>query len=183
MMMQLDRNIQEVLVSEEQLKKRIAEMAADITRDYAGKAPLMVGILRGSVLFMADLVRQIDLPISMDFMVVSSYGAGTVSSGLVNIKKDLEEDIRGRDVIIVEDILDTGNTLVKLTAELLRREPASLKLCVMLDKPSRRTTPIKADYVGFSIPDAYVVGFGLDYDQVYRQLPYVGVLKPEIYEK
>ena len=180
--MKLDENIQEVLVSEKQLKKRIKEMAEEITRDYAGKAPLMVGILRGSVIFMADLVRQIDLPITMDFMVVSSYGAGTVSSGLVNIKKDLEEDIRGRDVIIVEDILDTGNTLVKLTAELLRREPASLKLCVMLDKPSRRTTPIKADYVGFSIPDAYVVGFGLDFDQDYRQLPYVGVLKPEIYE-
>ncbi len=180
--MKLDENIQEVLVSEKQLKKRIKEMAEEITRDYAGKAPLMVGILRGSVIFMADLVRQIDLPITMDFMVVSSYGAGTVSSGLVNIKKDLEEDIKGRDVIIVEDILDTGNTLVKLTAELLRREPASLKLCVMLDKPSRRTTPIKADYVGFSIPDAYVVGFGLDFDQGYRQLPYVGVLKPEIYE-
>ena len=180
--MKLDESIQEILVSEKQLKKRIREMAEEITRDYAGKAPLMVGILRGSVIFMADLVRQIDLPISMDFMVVSSYGAGTVSSGLVNIRKDLEEDIRGRDVIIVEDILDTGNTLVKLTAELLRREPASLKLCVMLDKPSRRTTPIKADYVGFSIPDAYVVGFGLDFDQCYRQLPYVGVLKPEIYE-
>ena len=180
--MKLDENIQEVLVSEKQLKKRIKEMAEEITRDYAEKAPLMIGILRGSVIFMADLVRQIDLPITMDFMVVSSYGAGTVSSGLVNIKKDLEEDIKGRDVIIVEDILDTGNTLVKLTAELLRREPASLKLCVMLDKPSRRTTPIKADYVGFSIPDAYVVGFGLDFDQGYRQLPYVGVLKPEIYE-
>ena len=180
--MKLDENIQEVLVSEKQLKKRIKEMAEEITRDYAGKAPLMVGILRGSYIFMADLVRHIDLPISMDFMVVSSYGAGTVSSGLVNIKKDLEEDIKGRDVIIVEDILDTGNTLVKLTAELLKRRPASLKLCVMLDKPSRRTTPIKADYVGFSIPDAYVVGFGLDFDQGYRQLPYVGVLKPEIYE-
>ena len=180
--MKLDENIQEVLVSEKQLKKRIKEMAEEITRDYAGKAPLMISILRGSVIFMADLVRQIDLPITMDFMVVSSYGAGTVSSGLVNIKKDLEEDIEGKDVIIVEDILDTGNTLVKLTAELLRREPASLKLCVMLDKPSRRTTPIKADYVGFSIPDAYVVGFGLDFDQGYRQLPYVGVLKPEIYE-
>ena len=180
--MKLDQDIQSVLVTREQLTQRVSELAAQITRDYAGKAPLMVGILRGSVIFMADLVRQIDLPITMDFMVVSSYGAGTVSSGLVNIKKDLEEDIRGRDVIIVEDILDTGNTLVKLTAELLRREPASLKLCVMLDKPSRRTTPIKADYVGFSIPDAYVVGFGLDFDQYYRQLPYVGVLNPEIYE-
>ena len=179
--MKLDQDIQEVLISQEQLQERIREMAADINRDYAGKAPLLIGILRGSYIFMADLVRQIDLPITMDFMVVSSYGAGTMSSGLVNIKKDLEENIEGKDVIIVEDILDTGNTLVKLTAELLRRRPASLKLCVMLDKPDRRTTPIKADYVGFSIPDAYVVGCGLDFDQQYRQLPYVGVLKPSVY--
>lgn len=179
--MKLDQDIQEVLVSQEALAARIREMAQEITRDYAGKSPLMVGILRGCYIFMADLVRQIDLPISMDFMVVSSYGAGTTSSGLVNIKKDLEESIEGKDVIIVEDILDTGNTLVKLTAELLKRRPASLKLCVMLDKPDRRTTPIKADYVGFSIPDAFVVGWGLDYDQQYRQLPYVGILKPGVY--
>ena len=179
--MKLDQDIQEVLISQEQLQVRIKEMAEEINRDYAGKSPLLIGILRGSYIFMADLVRQIDLPITMDFMVVSSYGAGTMSSGLVNIKKDLEEKIEGKDVIIVEDILDTGNTLVKLTAELLRCNPASLKLCVMLDKPDRRTTPIKADYVGFSIPDAYVVGCGLDFDQQYRQLPYVGILKPSVY--
>ena len=180
--MKLDQDIQEILISQEDLEQRIEEMAAEITRDYAGKAPLMVGILRGSYIFMADLVRHIALPVAMDFMVVSSDGAGTVSSGLVNIKKDLEEDIEGKDVIIVEDILDTRNTLVKLTPELLKRRPASLKLCVMLDKPDRRTTPIKADYTGFSIPDAYEVGCGLDYDQGYRQLPYVGVLKPSVYE-
>lgn len=179
--MKLDQDIQEILISQEQLQERIKEMAGEINRDYAGRSPLLIGILRGSYIFMADLVRQIDLPITMDFMVVSSYGAGTVTSGLVNIKKDLEENIEGKDVIIVEDILDTGNTLVKLTAELLRRNPASLKLCVMLDKPDRRRTPIKADYVGFSIPDAYVVGCGLDFDQQYRQLPYVGILKPSVY--
>ena len=180
--MMFEQDIQEVLVTQQQLETRVREMAEEITRDYAGKAPLMVGILRGSYIFMADLVRHIDLPITMDFMVVSSYGAGTTSSGLVNIKKDLEEDIEGKDIIIVEDILDTGNTLVKLTAELLKRRPASLKLCVMLDKPDRRTTPIKADYTGFPIPDAFVVGCGLDYDQKYRQLPYIGVLKPSVYE-
>ena len=180
--MLFEQDIQEVLVTQQQLETRVREMAEEITRDYAGKAPLMVGILRGSYIFMADLVRHIDLPITMDFMIVSSYGAGTTSSGLVNIKKDLEEDIEGKDIIIVEDILDTGNTLVKLTAELLKRRPASLKLCVMLDKPDRRTTPIKADYTGFPIPDAFVVGCGLDYDQKYRQLPYIGVLKPSVYE-
>ena len=179
--MKLDQDIQEILISREQLDARIREIAEEINRDYAGRAPVIVGILRGSYIFMADLVRQLDLPVTMDFMVVSSYGTGTTSSGLVNIKKDLEEKIEGKDVIIVEDILDTGHTLLKLTAELLRRNPASLKLCVMLDKPDRRTTPIKADYVGFSIPDAYVVGCGLDFDQQYRQLPYIGILKPSVY--
>ncbi len=179
--MKLDENIQEILVSEKQLKKRIREMAEEITRDYAGKAPLMVGILRGSVIFMADLVRQIDLPISMDFMVVSSYGAGTVSSGLVNIKKDLEEDIEGKDVIIVEDILDSGVTLSYLKGYLANRKPASLKIVTLLDKPARRRADIAADYCGFTVPDEFVVGYGLDFAERYRNLPYIGILKPEIY--
>ncbi len=177
----MEKDIQSVLISEEELKAKVKEIGAKISEDYAGKTPIFVGVLKGCFIFMSDLVRSVSINCSMDFMAVSSY-SGTKTTGAVKINKDLSEDICGKDVIIVEDILDTGNTLVKLTAELLRRNPASLKLCVMLDKPERRTTPIKADYVGFSIPDAYVVGFGLDYDQGYRQLPYVGVLKPEIYE-
>jgi hypoxanthine phosphoribosyltransferase len=178
----MEQDMQEILFTREQLTQRIREMAQEITRDYAGKAPIVAGVLRGSFIFMADLVRNIDLPLVLDFISASSYGAGTVSSGLVDIRLDLTEDIKGRDLILVEDILDTGNTLSKLVAELQKREPASLKLCVMLDKPDRRTRPIQADYVGFTIPDAFVVGCGLDYDQRYRQLPYIGVLKPEIYE-
>ena len=127
-------------------------------------------------------MRHLDLPLTLDFMAASSYGAGTTSSGLVNIRLDLHDDIAGRDVLLVEDILDTGNTLSKLVAELKGRHPASLKLCVLLDKPERRTRPLEADYVGFTIPDAFVVGCGLDYDQKYRQLPYIGVLKPSVYE-
>ena len=130
---------------------------------------------------MADLVRQVELPLHLDFMSASSYGAGTVSSGQVDIRLDLQEDIAGRDVLLVEDILDTGNTLSKLVAELQARGPASLKLCVLLDKPDRRTKPIQADYVGFTIPDAFVVGYGLDYNEKYRNLPYVGILKPSVY--
>lgn len=178
----MEQDMQEILFTREQLTQRIREMAQEITRDYAGKAPIVAGVLRGSFIFMADLVRNIDLPLVLDFVSASSYGAGTVSSGLVDIRLDLTEDIKGRDLILVEDILDTGNTLSKLVAELQKREPASIKLCVMLDKPDRRTRPIQADYVGFTIPDAFVVGCGLDYDQRYRQLPYIGVLKPEIYE-
>lgn len=179
----MEQDMERVLFTQEQVAGRICEMAQEITRDYAGKAPLVVGILRGSFIFMADLVRQLELPLSLDFMSASSYGAGTVSSGKVNIRLDLQEDIAGRDVLLVEDILDTGNTLSKLVAELQGRGPASLKLCVLLDKPDRRTKPIQADYVGFTIPDAFVVGCGLDYDQRYRNLPYIGILKPSVYEK
>ena len=157
-------------------------MGAQITKDYDGKAPIVVGILRGSFIFMADLVRQIDLPLVLDFMSASSYGSQTMSSGLVDIRLDLSEDITGRDVIVIEDILDSGNTLSKIIKELEGRKPASLRLCVLLDKPERRTKPIEADYVGFTIPDAFVVGYGLDYDQRYRHLPYIGVLKPRVYE-
>ena len=180
MMMQQD--MQQILFTQEQVAARVREMAAQISRDYAGKTPLVVGILRGSFIFMADLVRAMDIPLTLDFMVASSYGAGTVSSGKVKIGLDLREDIAGRDVLLVEDILDTGNTLSKLVAELKTRRPASLKLCVLLDKPERRTKPIEADYVGFTIPDAFVVGCGLDYNQLYRQLPYIGILKPSVYE-
>ena len=181
--MNMSDSIKEVLDTEEQLQARVKELGAQITKDYAGKDKiLLVSVLRGSYIFMADLSRAIDLPCLIDFMVVSSYGAGTTSSGLVNIRLDLHDDIAGRDVLLVEDILDTGNTLSKLVAELKGRHPASLKLCVLLDKPERRTRPLEADYVGFTIPDAFVVGCGLDYDQKYRQLPYIGVLKPSVYE-
>ena len=178
----MEQDMQQILFTQDQVAARVQELAAQITRDYAGKTPLVVGVLRGSFIFMADLVRHLDLPLTLDFMAASSYGAGTTSSGLVNIRLDLHDDIAGRDVLLVEDILDTGNTLSKLVAELKGRHPASLKLCVLLDKPEWRTRPLEADYVGFTIPDAFVVGYGLDYDQKYRQLPYIGVLKPSVYE-
>lgn len=178
----MEQDMQQILFTQEEVAARIQEMAAEINRDYAGKAPLVVGVLRGCFIFMADLVRQLKLPLTLDFMSASSYGAGTVSSGLVDIRLDLHDDIAGRDVLLVEDILDTGNTLSKLVTELKGRNPSSLKLCVLLDKPDRRTAPIQADYVGFTIPDAFVVGCGLDFDQKYRQLPYIGVLKPSVYE-
>lgn len=178
----MEQDMQQILFTQEQVSTRIREMAAEITRDYQGKSPLVVGVLRGCFVFMADLVRGLELPLTLDFMSASSYGAGTTSSGLVKIRLDLHDDIAGRDVLLVEDILDTGNTLSKLVQELKNRGPASLKLCVLLDKPERRTKPIEADYVGFTIPDAFVVGCGLDYDQKYRQLPYIGILKPSVYE-
>ena len=177
----LDKDLDRVLFSEEELSRRVAELGAEITRDYAGKEPLLVGILRGSFVFLADLVRQINLPCTVDFMAVSSYGAGTASSGQVNIVKDLSESIEGRDVLVVEDILDSGNTLSCLLALLQSRKPASVRLCTLLDKPSRRTKAVELHYCGFSIPDHCVVGYGLDYAEQYRSLPYIGVLKPAVY--
>ena len=178
----MEQDMQQILFTQDQVAARVQELAAQITRDYAGKTPLVVGVLRGSFIFMADLVRHLDLPLTLDFMAVSSYGAGTASSGQVRIIKDLSEHIEGRDVIVVEDILDSGNTLSYLLQLLQARSPASVRLCTLLDKPERRTRPLEADYVGFTIPDAFVVGCGLDYDQKYRQLPYIGVLKPSVYE-
>jgi hypoxanthine phosphoribosyltransferase len=165
-----------VLIDEQTLMRRIDEMGEQITRDYQGKDLVLVGILKGSVLFLADLVKRIKLPLVMDFMAVSSYGSSTHSSGVVRILKDLDEEIEGKDVLIVEDIIDTGLTLNYLTELLLSRNPRSLKICCCLDKPSRRKVPVKVDYIGFSIPDEFVVGYGLDYAEKYRNLPYICVL-------
>ena len=176
-----ENDIQEVLFSEEQLKARVAEIARQIEADYAGKEIMLISVLRGSFIFMADLCRAIQLPCTLDFMSVSSYGKGTTSSGQVQITKDLSEDITGRHVIVVEDILDSGNTLSYLLKILENRRPASIRLCTLLDKPERRVKPVEVHYTGFSIPDAFVVGYGLDYAERYRNLPYIGVLKPEVY--
>ena len=177
----LEQDIDRVLFTEEQLQARVAEIAAQIDRDYAGKQPLLVSVLRGSFVFMADLVRRITLPCTVDFMAVSSYGSGTTSSGQVKIVKDLSEQIEGKDVIVVEDILDSGNTLSYLLKLLEARHPASIRLCTLLDKPERRTKPVAVQYSGFTIPDEFVVGYGLDYDEKYRNLPYIGSLKPRVY--
>lgn len=177
----MHEHVESILYSEEQLKQRVKELGAQITADYAGKEPVLASVLRGSYIFMADLTRAIDLPVTVDFMAVSSYGAGTKSSGQVEIKKDLSDSIEGRDLIIVEDILDSGNTLYYLMSILKARKPASIRICTLMDKPDRRTQPIVADYVGFEIPDAFVVGYGLDYNEKYRNLPYVGILKPSVY--
>ncbi len=175
--------VKQILYTEEELRQRVKELGCQITADYYGRQPLLVSVLRGSYIFMADLTRSINLDVTVDFMVVSSYGAGTVSSGQVEIKKDLSDAIEGKDLIIVEDILDSGNTLYYLIDVLKARKPASIRICTLMDKPERRTKPIRADYAGFTIPDAFIVGYGLDFDEKYRNLPYVGVLKESVYEK
>jgi hypoxanthine phosphoribosyltransferase len=176
-----ENDIQEVLFSEEQLKTRVQELARQIEQDYAGQEIMLISVLRGSFIFVADLCRAIRLPCQLDFMAVSSYGSGTVSSGQVQITKDLSEDITGRHVIVVEDILDSGNTLSYLLNLLKHRHPASVRICTLLDKPERRVKPVEVSYCGFTIPDAFVVGYGLDYDEHYRNLPYIGILKPSVY--
>lgn len=169
--------ITKVLIDEEKIAKRVAELGAQIEKDYEGKEPIVVAILKGSIIFYGDLVRKIKLPMRFDTMAVSSYGSGTSSSGNVKIKKDMSHDICDKDVLIIEDIIDSGNTMKSLTALLEHRGAKSIRVCAFLDKPSRRQTDFEADYVGYSIPDEFVVGYGLDYDEKYRNLPYIGVLE------
>ena len=174
------RDIERILISEEEIQKKVAEMGKKISQDFRDKDPLFVGVLKGCFIFMADLMRYVDIRCSMDFMAVSSY-SGTSSTGAVKINKDLSEDIEGRHVIIVEDILDSGVTLSYLKQYLMVRKPATISIATLMDKPARRKADVYADYSCFEIPDAFVVGYGLDYNERYRNLPYIGVLKPEIY--
>ncbi len=178
----IDRSdISEVLLSEEQISQIVKRLGKQITEDYKGKNLLVVSVLKGSIMFMADLLREIKVHCKIDFMAVSSYGSSTESSGSVKIIKDLNIDLSGYDILVVEDILDSGVTLSNLREMLMLRKPASFRICTFLDKPDRRRADIKADYVGALIPDAFVVGYGLDYDEKYRNLPYLGVLAPKVY--
>ena len=175
-------DVAEVLISDEQIRDKVRELGARITEDYAGERILLVGVLRGAVVVMGDLMRCIDLPCEIDFMDISSYGSGTSSSGVVRILKDLEEDITDRHVVIVEDIIDTGLTLSYLLRSLLARKPASLEICALLTKPTRRRVELDVKYLGFEVPDEFVVGYGLDYAGAYRNLPDICVLKKEVFD-
>lgn len=168
-----------VLLSEEEVDRKIEEIGAQISRDYEGRQVHLICILKGGIFFTCELAKRITVPVSLDFMSVSSYGAGTKSSGVVRIVKDLDEPLDGKDVLIVEDIIDSGRTLSYLIELLQKRNPKSIRLCTLLDKPERRIADVKVDYVGFNIPDEFVVGYGLDYDQKYRNLPYIGVVEVE----
>lgn len=177
----MEKILKKILIDKETLQKRICELASELDREYEGKTPVMVCVLRGSVYFFSDLTRAMKTNVEMDFMAVSSYGNGFESTGDIRIKKDLDTDIEGRDVIIVEDIVDSGNTMHKLREELLKRKPASLKVVTLLNKASRRAVDVKVDYVAFEIPDEFIVGYGLDFKNVYRNISEVGVLKEEYY--
>lgn len=176
------QEIERVLISEEALQARIQELGRELARDYEGKCPVFVGVLKGVILFFADMIRATPIRSQIDLMAVSSYGAGTESTGRIVLKKDVSLDLRGRHVVILEDIIDSGLTLKYTVEHLKEKEPASLKICTLLDKPARRTVEVNADYIGFTIPNEFVVGYGLDYNDYYRNLPFIGVLKPEVYE-
>ncbi len=174
-------DVEEVLLTGEQIQARVAELGAQLAADYGGRDPMLVSVLKGSIIFLADLIREMEIPLSLDLMEVSSYGASTESSGQVRILKDLSKPIEGRDVIVVEDIIDTGLTLNYLLRYLHDKGPASIRICCLLDKPARRLADITIDYRGFTIPDRFVIGYGLDYAERYRDLPYIATLKPEVY--
>ncbi len=175
------QDIKEIWISQEELQQKVKELGAKISEDYKDKNLLMVSVLKGSIVFMADLMRAITVPAAIDFMAVSSYGTGTKSSGVVRIIKDLDTPVENYDLLLVEDILDSGNTLAYLRELLSDRSPRSIRIATLLDKPSRRVADIKSDYMGFEIRDEFVVGYGLDYNEKYRNLPFVGILKPEVY--
>lgn len=177
----MQQDVLRVLLSEEEIRAKCKEMGARISQEYKGKNLMLVTVLKGAVVFLADLMRQIDVPAEIDFMVVSSYGSGVKSSGVVKIVKDLDVPLAGKDILIVEDILDSGLTLSYIKELLESRGPRSIRIATLLDKPSRRKVDLQADYIGFSVPDEFVIGYGLDYDEKYRNLPYIGILKPEVY--
>lgn len=180
----MKNDIKEILLTEEQIQAKVKELAGQISREYVGKDPVFIGVLKGVVVFFADMIRNIDIPCQIDFMNISSY-SGTTSTGRTEIRKDVSVDIKGRHVVILEDIFDTGTSLTYTVNHLLNKEPASLRVCTLLDKPERRKpgVTLQPEYVGFTIPNEFVVGYGLDYNEHYRNLPYIGILKPEIYEK
>ena len=177
------KDVERILITSEEIGARVRELGQQITNDYAGQDILMIGVLRGAVIFMSDLARAIKRPIDIDFMAISSYGMSTNSSGVVRILKDLDEVVQGRHLLIVEDIIDSGLTLNYLVENLKSRKPASVRICTLLSKPDRRKVDVQVDYNGFIIPDYFVVGYGLDYAGKYRNLPFIGILKPEIYSK
>lgn len=182
-MSEIHENVEYVMLTKEKIEKRVRELALQLDKLYEGRTPVVICILKGSVVFFSDLIKHMKTTLTIDFMSVSSYGSGTKSSGEIRIKQDLSTDISGRDVLIVEDIIDSGNTLYNLKRLLNSRSPASVNIVTLLDKPQRREVPIEPEYTGFVIEDEFVIGYGLDYDEAYRNLPYVGVLKRSVYEK
>lgn len=180
--MSIKEDIADILIGTEELQAKVAQLGRQISEDYRGQNPLLICLLRGAVVFLSDLIRAIDIPLEMDFMAISSYGDSTESSGVVRLVMDLKSNITGRNVLIVEDIVDTGRTLAYILDNLQTRRPADIKVCALLSKPSRREVQVELDYLGFEIPDRFVVGYGLDYAENYRNLPFIGVLKPELYK-